>query len=448
MLKIHPNALENFNQKAAQILTFIKCIEPNDVQFPSFDPGIHPSVIINASDVLNDPIHRATDIDNFTVCLYLNSELSIGILEDGCLELRKVVDNLFKIKEVNRKVSIKTLDYLMCIWIKNKFNDSNFCDFMEFLCTHLARLIDEYNIFIPIELLHIEKSFTIGSVAFKPFTKESIDELESRAINQSQDSHRQELAKMLFDKRIREFQGHAIATISLEAESERAYEIAIEETNTALSMLRIFSASAQEPLSYYPCAVWGSSNISRGYLMVLKEGNLNQLTIKTLDRRPMPEYLDNKTIENLFSAGLNILDKLLQLEERNPFQKKLLDSLILYSRSVVSKDIADKLVYILASLESIFLRNNSEPIQQNLGERIAFLIGDSMDKRKRITRVMRDIYGLRSRFVHHGVSINDYEKMREFMMYAWQAIISLIQISNSVQTMDDLLDELDDRKLS
>jgi hypothetical protein len=213
-------------------------------------------------------------------------------------------------------------------------------------------------------------------------------------------------------------------------------------------MLRIFSASAQEPLSYYPCAVWGSSNISRGYLMVLKEGNLNQLTIKTLDRRPMPEYLDNKTIENLFSAGLNILDKLLQLEERNPFQKKLLDSLILYSRSVVSKDIADKLVYILASLESIFLRNNSEPIQQNLGERIAFLIGDSMDKRKRITRVMRDIYGLRSRFVHHGVSINDYEKMREFMMYAWQAIISLIQISNSVQTMDDLLDELDDRKLS
>ncbi len=61
---------------------------------------------------------------------------------------------------------------------------------------------------------------------------------------------------------------------------------------------------------------------------------------------------------------------------------------------------------------------------------------------------MRDIYGLRSGFVHHGASINDYEKMREFMMYALQAIISLIQLSNSVQTIDDLLDELYDRKLS
>ena len=148
-------------------------------------------------------------------------------------------------------------------------------------------------------------------------------------------------------------------------------------------------------------------------------------------------------------AELSILDNLLGLRsKRNQFQEKLLAALILYSRSAISKDLADKLVYILVALESIFLRNSSEPIQQNLGERIAFLIGDSLEKRKRIIKVTRETYTLRSGFVHHGRSIDDLEIMREFMLYAWQAIVSLIHQSNSVSTVDALLDMLDDRKLS
>jgi hypothetical protein len=83
------------------------------------------------------------------------------------------------------------------------------------------------------------------------------------------------LVRKFFDQKIRQFQGSAVATILLQSEPARAYEIAIEETNTALSMLRIFSSSTREPLSYYPGAVWGSSNISCGYLIALKEGNLN-----------------------------------------------------------------------------------------------------------------------------------------------------------------------------
>ena len=313
------------------------------------------------------------------------------------------------------------------------------------------KIIGDYEIVIPINFLHIEKSFALGNVNFRPFSKTSIDELEFRAVTQAQDSPQKDLVRQLFDQKIRQFQGYAVATILLQAEPARAYEIAIEETNTALSMLRIFSSSTREPLSYYSAAVWGSSNISKGYLIALKEGNFNQMCIQTLDRRPMSEYLNNQAIDDLYLAGLSILDNLLGLRsKRNKFQKKLLEALILYSRSAISKDIADKLVYILVALESIFLKNSSEPIQQNLGERIAFLIGDSLEKRKRIIKVTRETYTLRSRFVHHGHSIDDdhLETMREFMQYAWQAIVSLIHQSNSVSTVEALLDMLDDRKLS
>lgn len=448
MLDIHPKAAENFNEKADQLFNFVEDVKPSDLQFPSFNPGTHSAIQVDKSVILNTPLHRVTDINDCTTRLYLNSELSIGILEDGCSELTKLVENLFRVKDINRKVSIKTLDSILCTWIRDKFYDPSHCNFLEFLKVHLAELICEYEIVIPITFLHIEKSFIIGNINFKPFSKETIDEIESRATEQVKDLKQKDLAKKFFDQKIREFQGHAVASILIQAEPARAYEIAIEETNVALSMLRIFSTSTREPLLYYPCAVWGSSNINHGYLMALKEGNLSQMYITTLDRCPMPEYLDNNAIDDLYLAGLSILDNILRSSKQNSFQEKLLDALILYSRSAVSKDVADKLVYILVALESIFLRNSSEPIQQNLGERIAFLIGDSLEKRKRIIRVTRDTYALRSRFVHHGGSIDDLETMREFMQYAWQAIVSLIHASNSVSTVDALLDNLDDRKLS
>ncbi len=450
MLDIHPKATENFNQKADQILAFIRDIEPSDVHSPSFDTETHSAIQIDVSIILNTPKYSIVkDIKDYTIRLYLNSELSIGLLEDGCLKLRKLIEDLYKIKDIKCKVSIKTLETILCSWITAKFHAPSHCEFCEFLKNYLEKIIGDYEIVIPINFLQIEKSFALGNVNFRPFSKTSIDELESRAVTQAQDSPQQDLVRKLFDQQnIRQFQGYAVATILLQAEPARAYEIAIEETNTALSMLRIFSSSTREPLSYYPAAVWGSSPISSGYLIALKEGNLNHMDSQTLDRSPMSEYLNNQAIDDLYLAGLSILDNLLGLSKRNQFQDKLLAALILYSRSAISKDIADKLVYILVALESIFLRNSSEPIQQNLGERIAFLIGDSLEKRKRIIKVTRETYTLRSGFVHHGRSIDDLEIMREFMLYAWQAIVSLIHQSNSVSTVDALLDMLDDTKLS
>jgi hypothetical protein len=450
MLGIHPKAAENFNEKAGQILAFIRDIEPSNVHSPSFEPETHSALKIDESSLLNPPKYSVIkDVNNYTIRLYLNSELSIGILEDGCLKLRKLIEELYKIKDIKCKVSIKTLETILCTWITAKFHDPSYCEFYEFLKIYVEKIIGNYEIVIPINFLHIEKSFALGKVNFRPFSKKSIDELLEGAVTQAQDSLQKDLVRKLFDQQnIRQFQGYAVATILLQAEPARAYEIAIEETNTALSMLRIFSSSTREPLSYYPAAVWGSSNISKGYLIALKEGNVNQMGSQTLDRSPRSEYLNNQAIDDLYLAELSILDKLLGLSKRNQFQEKLLDTLILYSRSAISKDLADKLVYILVALESIFLRNSSESIQQNLGERIAFLIGDSLEKRKRIIKVTRDTYTLRSRFVHHGRSIDDLETMREFMQYAWQAIVSLIHQSNSVSTVDALLDMLDDRKLS
>jgi len=45
------------------------------------------------------------------------------------------------------------------------------------------------------------------------------------------------------------------------------------------------------------------------------------------------------------------------------------------------------------------LKDSNEPIQKNLGERMAFIIGESLEERKKIVANVEDFYRIRSRLV-------------------------------------------------
>src|SRR5438876_427287 len=78
---------------------------------------------------------------------------------------------------------------------------------------------------------------------------------------------------------------------------------------------------------------------------------------------------------------------------------------LLALRNSVAIEPADKLVYILVGLESMLLRSENEPLAKNVGERLAFLIGESKEKRIAVKNNVVEIYSHRSGFIHHGRSI-------------------------------------------
>ncbi len=112
-----------------------------------------------------------------------------------------------------------------------------------------------------------------------------------------------------------------------------------------------------------------------------------------------------------------MLDELLKAEQFTDFQRDLFDALLLYSRSSLQKELADKLVYILVTMESMLLKNSNEPIQQNISERLAIFIGNSIQEKQEIIKVVKDIYALRSAFIHHGHGVSDVDIMTTFMKH-------------------------------
>ena len=152
----------------------------------------------------------------------------------------------------------------------------------------------------------------------------------------------------------------------------------------------------------------------------------------------------------LQECGLNVISDVLKKDERSNFQEEVLKSLMLYSRSCIMKEPNDKLVYILVALESLLLKNTTEPISGNLSTRMSFVIGQDKDDRKRIIALVKDIYDIRSKFIHHGdrVSIEEGEKLDEFFFASFYFFNQMILDLNTYSTKALFIEELQDRILS
>jgi hypothetical protein len=81
---------------------------------------------------------------------------------------------------------------------------------------------------------------------------------------------------------------------------------------------------------------------------------------------------------------LPVVAALVASEGLSEFALRVRSSILTYSRGMTFPDISDRLVYLLSALESLFLKDTSEIIQQNLTERIAFVTVIEVDDRMRV----------------------------------------------------------------
>jgi hypothetical protein len=83
-----------------------------------------------------------------------------------------------------------------------------------------------------------------------------------------------------------------------------------------------------------------------------------------------------------------------------------------------------------------------------LGERIAFLIGTTVQERKQIVRTIQDVYKVRSAFVHHGQAPRHQDVLDNFLVTAWRVFAELLRLRDQHKTKAALLGVLEDRKMS
>ncbi len=445
-MELHPDATENFNKKADDLLLEL-CPLPQELLDPpkaSFSPDVFTSYHLQSEDIIGEIGFSMRDWAGHEIAKYFpQNDKQIGIYGESYKKLELISEGMQK--TLRGKVSFTLIIDLVFDWMREKYKNTTGLSMVEYVLGKCEPNIEELEIWIPIAMLYIQSEVLIGRIVLKPMTKDLFDYWRAEA----------EMAKpkaigdtrKLFDREQKRLQGLAAATIKVHAEPQRAFEIALEETERSIGALRFFSPSNFHPEVISYCAILGKENLESAHYWTIQDGKLVYISSITIDKSVRRWVIDDETLSMFMNDGLKMLSDLLSRESRTEFQERLLDSLLLYTRSSLTKNLTDRLIYILVALESILLKDERENIQQNVGERMAFFIGRNKGRRRLIISNLKKAYELRSSFIHHGRSVRDVEILREFMLNAWDFFSQLIQNANHFRTKKDLIDAIEERKL-
>ena len=407
-----------------------------------------PSISIDSSQIKFIDSFKTKDLSGNTVeRFFLVKNQYIGLNINDYKELHQLINLIYKNKELKNIVCKEYLEDVIFNWFELLYKGLASSELSEFLTNEMPKSIKEYFIGIPIAYTEIESPFTFGKVTFREFNKDIIDKSYNETIR-IQGEQSTESLSLFFEEVRRKYQGKAIAIIQVVAEKKRAEEIAYKEVEQAISLLRFFHKASQNPLSVSYSTLSGMKEPISKSIFFFKNDfftNHNTELVGTLDI-----WSISKDNINLYKqVGFDIISNLIK-GKRNNFQNKLIDALMLFSKCSITDNFSDKLTAITVAAESIFIKDNNEPIQQNLADRIAFLVSDEPTERLKIVKIIKDTYKLRSKFLHHGKDVDEIDLFTSFLKIIWSSFFYMINLSQNIEidTHEKFLSYIEHKKYS
>lgn len=447
-LNLHPNAAKNFDEKANALLSKL-ILDPN-INQPKPESFSSEMFIRELKDVEITSTGYYTELEGDIAKTFSDGRNVLGLFDEDYKELVRLAENLQRTKGISEFVSVKLLTKLIFEWIADFYNRKTTLSMCQYVLPKCEEKIIRSELWFPVHRTLIEKEIQIGKITFKIISKQMIDDWQ--ALLELHTIGSKEQAQVRFDMDREKLQGFAAATMEIEAEPQRAFEIVFDEAEKALSLLRFYTGAAWHPRLVSHCVLLGREHYEGYTLLDVNAGKIEGYSEQSLDSNSPFTKISSDIIKENFEHGLKELSALLAKNDRIEFEEELLNAVIQYSKSCLAKDISDKLIYILVALESMLLKDGNEPIQKNIGERMAVLYGQTLEQRKVIIKNVIQTYGLRSSFIHHGkkMSSEHTEVLTEFMINAWETLVRIVQIVTHYSgiTRQQFFDLVEEKRLS
>jgi len=447
-LELHPEARRSFNESSEELLAEVRPMQQNRVEVGGFRPDVFISGHFGEADIVGDVKVAIVDgTGNEVGKLFREGRQQFGLVRDGFQRFKTLVAKIQGTPTFRDSVSYSCLLDVAFDWVTQNYlrkTTLTLCDHVVAECTKQLRELD---IWIPVYQLYAEEDLRVGSCVFRTITAQMIDEWEQHFRSTVKEEDGSQIDEVFRTKR-KQLQGTFAATLRVFAEPNRGYELALEQAEYAIGLLNFFHPAHGTLRTRSYATVLGQENIQTTTALILENGQIRQRQRKLIDRGASPWILDGSQIQFLKQSGLDKVGALWEKEGKSDFDTSSLNALQLYSKSSLGTLVTDRLVYLLAALESMLLRNTSEPVQKNIGERMAFIIKKTVDERKRVVQIVEEVYKLRSSFLHHGQRVNALDTIEEFMVCAWTSFLVLIQNSDKFATRDAMFDAIDNMKFA
>lgn len=450
MFEIHPSARENFDSKVALLLRRIVHAPRRGARNPHFESEVHVAATITNNEIIGEPRETIADYRGKTVArFFMFAGKRYGLTDESHEELVKLAESIHNLPGFRDSLSKDFIEECIFSWLRNEFaNSAKSGVFMQFLTSEASRIVKPITVFVPVANTVVEAAFHFCGTTVRNMTKAMVDDLTSICESLPDDENRRSLTKF-FDEFRKEYQGYVVIEINLTCEPNYANDLAIDIASRVTDLLGIYSDAVLMPDVKCMSRIKGTQNLGQ-YTTITKSQD-GGLSIRNgmLDRASAQHWLISKlNVDDYSQCGLEVISNIVNREKRTEFESTVLNMAFLYSKAAFTSDPMEKLVHMLSALESMLLRSESEPIQQNLAERLAFFTSQELSERKDIIKNVRHVYGLRSRYLHHGHSSSELEDLSTFFIRVWVFYVKLVNNSGRFKTKSEFLDAIDDYKLA
>jgi hypothetical protein len=449
MLKLHPDAKNNFDKLGESLINRLQVIPVSKKGESSFtQPHIAHNFEINETSNIQS-MGLVNGLGENISESFMHQNQQIGLIGEAYKELQRLAENIQKLNGFQNTISKEFLFTNIFSWLKSRYLNQETINLTDVLLRKCISSIEVIEIWIPIAHLIIESEFKLGNITLRALTKEIFDNWEKNTLDVQKDHpERFDDIKQYYNKLRKTFQGNAVAIFQTKAEQEQGKKMAFIETEKAISLLRLFSSAMLFPQVKSYCRVFGKENVEFSFHFVGSEKHLTTENKSVIDQGFSAWTISNQKLQLLRNAGLNSISSLLREQNPSDFQDKLLQSLFIYSKASIANNLSDKIINTLTSLETLLLKDENEPIILNLSDRIAFLLGNTVDERKRIVKVIKEIYGLRSKLIHHGRTIDEKEKIKEYLIIVFNFYCLIIKQVSKYQTKAKFIEHIETLKFS
>jgi hypothetical protein len=300
--------------------------------------------------------------------------------------VRGVIDRLLKLPWAKQSIGTRFAEEVLIDWCRQQHRDlSTHQAFCEMLVAECTKQVTTQMLWVPVYDLEVQQGFSFGSVRFEPITKALLDQYETLLSRNASAVDLPRIAQFVAKAR-KDIQGLAAVALQVEADPYYAVDRAVEIGEAAVGCLRFFSPASYTPWEICTCAVLGSEYVPGSTVLKLNDQGVPcAVTKRTLPNAPAWQ-LTSAELTRFGAEGFDAAGSLVMDEKLNQFQKSVRSALLAHSKGTTLPDLSDRLVYTCSALDSLLLKDQSEPIQQNVGERMAFLVATSPDERKEVVR--------------------------------------------------------------
>ena len=413
--EIHPRAAAAIDADGDGLVALlsVRPIEPEPKR--SFTSRIPTARTITDKDMVDEPIMLLSGPEGDCVARYFFEEKQrIGLDGDAYLELRKCVERASRTKPFSDGFSPEFLEAETFKWCRTKHRDAGAPSLSDTLVGLYQAEVKPRRVLVPIIGIEFEKPFILGDVRVTNVGNDIFDRGLAYTLGVRPAEEHDEIKNAVEHLRKKHL-GWTAIEVTVTGEERFAYDRAFAIANDMAAVFRFMAPAAVRANLPFPCFVADKSRVPTRSAYMIDDATGGFGMTSGIVHHAMHNYcMTFAELDEKMRMGFSKLAIFFDGTKLNDHQQRVRGALMSYSRGIGSFDEDDRLVYAMTAAEHLLLKDGNEPIQGNVGERMAFIIEQDVAGRKRVAATFKQAYALRSKYVHHYRSIDDQTVLGEF----------------------------------